>query len=273
MKCAATQNRKSDEQCKSNALCDGGLCGRHIKSKSPRLWVDVMSVKATKLPKAQAMIRGYLVRIRLKNAGPGVLKRSVIVNDEDCVTYTDKNKVHPFDYFAFEEGGKIWFFEFSTIWDWCRRSFRPTNPYTKSQLTIETKSRLREIWRYRDKYKHPIPPESNLFSERLMCRWNSVCQVIHDHGFDNIHPNLFIDFGPREYYHFFQILKDEILKKKMNPYEMKLVSYCNTGVHLSSVGTYYQSSLFSLLMLMRMLTLCHQPYEFIFRVVSALYRS
>jgi hypothetical protein len=82
------------------------LCGKHAKVKNLRLWKDVNNLD-DKAVIIQKVWRGHSVRDWLRIAGPGVLNRSVCHNDEELVTMDEKKSVNPFDYFAFEEGGKV----------------------------------------------------------------------------------------------------------------------------------------------------------------------
>jgi hypothetical protein len=66
------------------------------------------------------------------------------VNDEELVTLESKTRQHPFDYIGMEEAGKVWWFDFCTLWDWSIRSITPTNPYTNVELAHEVKQRLEE---------------------------------------------------------------------------------------------------------------------------------
>ena len=95
------KSNTSNERCQSLRIKGLTLCGRHVKSKSVRLWnvVNNLDSKVTLISKAW---RGYAVRIRLRRAGPGVLKRSLCHNDEELVTMDSKDKYHPFDFFSFE---------------------------------------------------------------------------------------------------------------------------------------------------------------------------
>jgi hypothetical protein len=92
------------------------LCGTHARAKNVTLWAEAHKGNTSGLRKAQGLIRGWLVRRRLRYAGPGVLCRKNLANDEDLETCEESSKEHPFDYFAFEENGKVWWFHFPTLW-------------------------------------------------------------------------------------------------------------------------------------------------------------
>jgi hypothetical protein len=120
------------------------------------LWATVHRTRDSKLIRAQALIRGYLVRARLALGGPGVLRRGDLANDEDLATMTETCRIDPEDYFAFEENGKVWAFEFPTIFTWSLRSEVPANPYTKVPLSTETRTRLVRLWSYHTRHRNPL---------------------------------------------------------------------------------------------------------------------
>ena len=59
-------------------------------------------------------------------------------------------KVHPFDYFAFEEDGKIFWFDIRSLFQMSIDKLQPENPYTRCKLTLETRKRLKEAIYYRE---------------------------------------------------------------------------------------------------------------------------
>jgi hypothetical protein len=107
-------------------------CGRHARTRAPVLRIDLH--RASPVVRLQAVIRGWLLRRRLTLAGPGVLRRKDLVNDEDLFTCESKDRQYPLDYFAFEESGKNYWFNAKDIWSWMTRSVTPLNPYTKTPI-------------------------------------------------------------------------------------------------------------------------------------------
>ena len=143
--CASVRKRGSLDQCPLKALTGHTLCGVHARSKAVMLWAVVNQDKVGAATRVQAWIRGILLRRRLRLGGPGVLRRTGLSNDDDLVTCESSDRQYPLDYFAFEENGKVWWFDFGTLWKWAQRSTEPANPYTKVPLSVETRTRLRKV--------------------------------------------------------------------------------------------------------------------------------
>ncbi len=273
--CASVKKKGSTEQCTAKALTGHTLCGTHARSKNVVLWLDVHKNTTSKVQKFQAIVRGWLLRRRLRYAGPGVLCRKNLANDEDLETCEEATKEHPLEYFAFEESGKIWWFHFPTIWKWCLRSHEPTNPYTKVPLTMETRKRLRAIWSYQLRHRLSLPKEPTTFPERLAGRWNIICQLFADNGFGTIHPNTFAHMAKLDYAVVFRFLRDdmEIVFPQNNKTKRFVVAQCNRMIHNTYV---VQSDIFILnasYVIMGILLYPKDPYILAFTVLSALYRT
>jgi hypothetical protein len=203
-----------------------------------------------------------------------VLRRSIVVNDEDLVTCESKTREHPMTYFAFEENGKVWWFSFETLWRWARQSHEPVNPYTKTPLSQDTRKRLRSVWGYMQHRYMIVPEEDPDFAIRLRCRWNVVSQTFADHGFVDIHPQTFVDLTPNELRAMFVFLERdiEVIVSNNDPFKARALRVCRRG---AQVGTAVSTALFRLwavYALMMLLTLQKDPYSMTFMVLSALYR-
>ena len=195
--CISCKNQKSTERCENRAILGLTFCGKHVRSSTKRLWhvVNELDVKASII---QKVWRGYTVRFRLKLAGPGVLKRSLCHNDEDIVSFESKEKQHPFEFFSFEEEGKVWWFDVLSILGCLNSNLHPTNPYTRQPLTNDTRRRLRAIYKYRVHNRLPIvhqPATKKNYEELVEHQWMKIVQVIHENGFEDIHPNHFMALG------------------------------------------------------------------------------
>ena len=273
MRCASVRKKGSFEQCTAKPVFGHTLCGRHAKSKRPVLWADIHAEKSTNIVKFQALVRGWFVRKRLIWAGPGVLKRKQCTNDEDLNTFTEKEKVHPFEYFGLEENGKTWWFEYSTIWRWMIQNTKPTNPYTKVPLSVDTRKRLREIWGLGQRCWQPLPDEAPTLQERLFQRWNVLCQCFEDNGFGEFDPRVFMRLTKGELIIMFQMIDDDIqtVFNDKDPIKRKLLGICSRCKGSMVIrnnlcvlqAPYYISFLLSFL---------KDPYPLVFIVLSALYR-
>jgi hypothetical protein len=274
MQCAAVKKKGSFDPCTARPLRGHTLCGRHARMKTPILWIALNNARATGLPRIQACIRGWIVRNRLRLAGPGVLSRKGLVNDEELVTGTEKERQHPMDYFAFEENGKIWWFSFSSLWTWVAQSFESTNPYTKAPLTSDTRKRLRAIWAYKQRHREVQPEESTVYEERIRTRLNTICQVFTDNGFTDIHPATFMGFRKVDYISMFILLGRDIetVFSVHDPFREKSLRLCSRLQAMSRTqppNIFVLHSVFSLKWLM---SFHKDPYVMTFSILSALYR-
>ena len=270
--CAAVRKKGSTEKCKSVALKDHTLCGIHARSKNPVLWTS--SINPEMVTKLQAHIRGWTIRKYLKLCGPGVLDRKILANDDELVSCEPKETQYPIEFFSFEENGKIWWFDFATIWTWCTKSHKPENPYTKVPLSKETRCRLRWMWSYRKIHRMYIPSESNIFQERIRNRWNIMCQVFEDNGFGEISPDRFETMRAGDYLVVCQFVNSDlrVSLKKTNVYFNVLNHYIETMVRIHRDITSTQYILQSSHVLLLTLCLPKDPYIPAFTVLSALYR-
>ena len=266
IKCAAVRRKGCEDQCCFNAIKGHSLCGRHARAKNVQLWRQRDQPGVIKI---QACVRGWLLRLRLKQAGPGVLCRKNLANDEDLVTYEER--IDPLEYFSFEENGKVWWFRFDTLWLWAARALEPVNPYTKVPLSLETRKRLRANWGYRKRHRivTQFPKE-----DRLRANWNIVCQAFHDNGFVDVRPDSFMNLTKNELLVALRMMYDDLkvslprndrtvcmilwllLRGIQNAYNMKSQQY---SVHISYIF---------------MLAVCvpKDTYIYAFTLLSALYR-
>lgn len=275
--CAAVRRRGSDSQCSSPALLGCTLCLSHIRCRNVELWADVHRSRAFLVARFQAVVRGWLVRRRLGLAGPGVLCRRNVANTEDLETCEEAARVHPFDYFAFVEAGKVWWFSFSTIWRWACRNPNPLNPYTKTPLSAETCGRLRALWRYKRTHEGGVPVEegSVSYEDRIRFRVHVAVQLFRDHGFGAIPPSTFMDLKRSQWNALFRMIRDDLPttlpKSQADTREMcrRYLEYmAESSAGLSKEQYLNQASRVLFLMLLYP----KDPYIVAFTVLSALYR-
>lgn len=268
MICAAVRKKGSTEQCSAKAITGHTLCGRHLRCKTVVLWADANKTLSSKVTRVQARIRGWLLRKRLALAGPGVLCRKNLSNDEDLDTCVESNREHPMSYFAFEESGKIWWFSFPTLWRWCIRN--PTNPYTKVPLSAPTRKRLREMWYYHRKRKLPLPLVPANFDERMRIYWNVILQTFEDYGFGEIY--LSLNFTKGDYISILRMIRDDIPVTMRNKAAQERVSR-HIKLALASVAPLNTYLLQCAYTLMIILMVPKDPYELAFTMLSAIYRA
>ena len=241
--------------------------------KDPELWVAVHPTPP--ITKVQALFRGWLVRNRLSHAGFGVLSRKGLANDEDIITFNEKERVHPMNYISFEENGKHWWFEFGSLWTWCMRNYTPVNPYTKVPLKAETRKRLRTIWGYKKRNLEPVPLESEVFIDRVRHRLNIVTQHFADYGFVEVYPEHFIDFTRNDYKTMFILLHRDIetVIPASDPFRQRVAMLCGNRAFAPNV--FQKDTIFILQCLntlLHIITLYRDPYTITFSILSVLYR-
>lgn len=273
-RCASVRKAGSKEQCLSRPLANHTLCGRHAKCRRPTLWADIHASRGTGLVRCQALIRGWLVRRHLALGGPGVCSRAHLMNDEDPVTLESKHAVHPFSYFGVKENGKVFWFEFDTLYKWCLRSPDPVNPFTKVRLSKDVRRRVRECWSYRQRRGLPLPSESTQYDERILGRWTILCQLFEDYGFGEIDYRSFFDLTKSQYRTMFLLMRDDltIALSVTNPSREPLLRYCTRGIHVASTLPVRQYILQSVYTLLIMLTRQRDSYPVAFIALSALSR-
>lgn len=268
MICAAVRKKGSHDQCSSKAVFGHTLCGRHARSKNVTLWADLHKRNVT-IINVQALVRGWLARNRLKLAGPGVLRRDQVTNEDDLVTCSSKSEVHPHNYFSFSENGKIWWFEFPSLWNWVSRSHTPTNPYTRTHLSQDTLKRLHRlaVVKWEDKQYPPEPPTGD---ERIRNRWNLICQVFANYGFGTIHPQHFTDLTRPQYIMIVRMIIDDIQTAMPDTSERRFILRTYRFLYGRNRNPRYP--LFCSFMFLMTLLKLKDPYILAFTMLSALYR-
>lgn len=273
-RCAAVKKKGSLDPCRTLALRGHTLCGRHARMRSPVLWIDANQSQIPPIVKIQALIRGWLVRRRLSYAGIGVLSREYLTNDEDIITCTEKGKVHPMDFFSFEENGKFWWFEFGSLWTWCMRNIDPTNPYTKVPLSAETRKRLRTIWGYKRRHREVLPSESTNLEERMRYRANILIQHFEDYGFSDIQASFILRCDRLDFITVFTLLRRDVetVIPASDRFRDRILSLCANRTY--PIHTNSEVYLFQCLSaLLYMITLYRDPYVITFSILSAFYRA
>ena len=270
MTCASVRKKGSVEQCRLKPLVGHTLCGVHARSKVVTLWAVANQEKIGSAVKIQAWVRGDRVRRRLRMGGPGVLHRVGLSNDDDLVTCETSDRQYPLDYFAFEENGKVWWFDFATIWRWAQRSIEPSNPYTKVPLSSETRTRLRKLWSYRRRHREPTPADPRDFTERLTMRWMIISQAVSDCGFGPLPVEPFLELSMQQYIRMFRYLRDDVAATLPgNLHAGALIHRClMTAWSLTPDHVILQCSY----ALMAMLCHTENPFPLAFCILSAIYR-
>ena len=193
------QNISSTDRCRAVAITGIQFCGKHVKVKNPRIWTEVNNV----IPKViliQKIWRGFNIRNRISDCGPGVLKRSLCHNDEEMITMESKDRQYPLNYFSFEEGGKVFWFEVDSIAKCVFDKMGSMNPYTRQPITLETRRRLRRVC-----FRLKLPRPTNVSKI-----WIHVCQILEENGFEEMNPMIFESLNKTQFYVFLSLLKTDL---------------------------------------------------------------
>jgi len=278
MLCTSCKNKTSMEQCTAKALKNLQFCGRHSKAKNPRLW---HKIHATDKPAIliQKIWRGWMARYLLKLAGPGVLKRSLCHNEEDLVTCEEKTKQCPYDYFGFLEGGKVYWFDVRTIFEWSLEQLKPSNPYTKQELDLETRKRLKECCYYREVRKMPLFHDTVIhasYTKVFQTRWMLISQMLEEHLFLDFNPLYFVGLNRQQLWAFTHHLRDQLLvwaREHNGLYSRRNVYYVWITACLRrqtfEINTQMDTAKYLGGTLLKILKDCKNPYDICFKILSA----
>jgi hypothetical protein len=196
MQCLACKNKNSIERCTKKTLKDMKFCGVHIRSKNKKFWTTIHNLDE-RLTKFQAIFRGWLIRDSLKLGGPGVLNKKIRHNEDDLVT---ADQVLPTDYFGILENGKVFWFDFRTIYQWSFQSLEPTNPYTKQLLTMDDRKRLKRIVSRRETLNKPLYHDPEFFKkcDQIKFLLIQIIQILNENLFAEIQESYFFDMNEFE---------------------------------------------------------------------------
>jgi hypothetical protein len=276
--CASCKNKRTDERCTNSALNGLLFCGIHSRTKKPRLWAQVNGLD-TKIIQIQKLWKGYFIRKRLRLAGPGVLKRSLCNNQDELISLEPISTVDPFNYFGFEEHGKVYGFDIRTVIDALYRT--GNNPFTRQPFSMESRKRLRESYGFRlrrrleNYYEHNILRTPDLL---LQNRWTQVCQMIEENGFYNIHQNIFLGLNKSQLYVFLNMIHTDMQAwaSEHNPVHSKRFRYLvwiKNGIKKFNQPNDIQYHSFTVASLLCILLYdCVDSYNVCFIIMSALYR-
>jgi len=266
-RCAAVRVRGATDQCPAPAMRGHSLCGRHARTRAPVLWASLHRVSP--IVRIQSLVRGWLIRRRLALAGPGVLCRKDLVNDEDLFTCESKDRHFPFEYFAFEEGGKVYWFNAESLWVWMVRDLTPVNPYTKTPLSNDVRKRLRE-WGW----KNRITPRAGSADETIVRRWTMIVQIFRENGFTDTHTHQFAEFDVTDFRMMFVFLERDlqVVLPEKDIHRARLFRMCRYGQKLEEGCDELSFRMFVSHVILRMLSIPKDPYILVFSILSAFMR-
>ena len=273
--CLACKNKNSIERCHSMCIPGLAFCGRHVRSKAPRLWSVVNKVDE-KVRLIQRMWRGHFVRYRLSLAGPGVLSRSMCHNQEELVSMEEAKDLHPFCYFSFEEDGKVWWFDVRSIIGCLNSNLNPQNPYTRKPLSIDTRARLRNIYKYRIRHRlrtaHTGPVKT--VEDALELQWLQLSQILVENGFEDARPALFRTLNRHQLYTLLAYIKSDMyaLAKEHPKTSMRHRYAGSLSRQYDLFYTFTNPKLQFVTVMVNILHHTVEPYNMCFIIMSALFR-
>jgi hypothetical protein len=180
------------------------------------------------MKKFVAVWRGYHVRKQWELHGPGVLDRRRCHNETEMATGEEAHEIPPESYFAFEEGGRVYWFHQASLRAWTADKLHPLNPYTRTPLTRETRQRLRML-----------VPEDKVNS------LNDVACRLQETGFATVSPSWFTELNACGRYHLLQgiarrwrMLPTVVRKQLVDPKKAaRLAGPCGLMQTLGSVAS------------------------------------
>jgi hypothetical protein len=277
--CVSCKNKFSNDRCDSNALPGLSMCGRHAKTKYPRIWAIVNNVDRHAI-KISKIWKGYHVRNIIKLAGPGALKRSICNNQEELASMEPISSISVKDYFGFEENNKVYGFDVKTIIECMNRQVVPTNPYTRQDLTLETRKRLRQVigYRSRNKLQTMYDKDAQLTVDQMIrLRWLQISQICEENGFFNIPYQLFMELNKAQLFVFLNMISNDMktwaAEHKGKTKRLIYVSWIRNIINrFSRTEDTPEYSFFTSTVLLSILYDSVDPYSICFIIMSALYR-
>lgn len=278
--CASCKNKTSLDQCTSLALKGLLFCGKHIKSKHKRIWANLNGNNG-KACMIQKYWRRHFIRTKLKLAGPGALNRRDCHNTEELVTMDSKTEVHPLDYFAFTEAGKLYWFDIRSLNQYVRNTLRPLNPYTRQPIPLEVRKRLRNLCQIRKRqgiFNLHAEPVYEDCSERTDRKWLEMCQIIEENGFEDMNHLLFASLNKTQLYIFMNLIYIDLIayaaEHKTPVCRKKYVMWIKTLISKFSKFKYgsVQASYNAARAILSILNDSSEPYTLCFIIISAVVR-
>jgi len=279
--CFCCKSKLSLLRCPNPPLNGSLYCGLHVRVKNPRLWA-VANKLEEKLELIVKIWRGYIVRKRIRLAGPGVLNRSKCINDEDVGTLDEKEKVHPFDYFGYEEDGKLYWGDVKSMISILNSAIIPLNPYTRHEISNEARKRLREIYRYRIRNKLQVEYDTvnlDMLDAIRSRRWLQISQIIYEHDLGHINPIHFEALSRNDLGQFITCILEEIhpwaLAHGSNPHSKRYKYYTllRYGIdRFYEITTTIQYSYIISTVIMHMLMDSNENFDISFMILTAFYK-
>jgi hypothetical protein len=216
----------------------------------------------------------------MRMQGVGIMSRKKCHNEEELFTCEERDRLHPGNYFSFEEDGKLYWFDFRTIYLWSLENLKPTNPYTRACLTLETRKRLKQVAVIRERVGLPLfhNIERNLDSSKVFAdRWMLIGQYMEENLFEEINPRILLNLNRSQFWLFSSYMRDSLLvwskelpgTRRKYYYNLMLNCWKRQTIEFKSntnVASYIGATL------LKILKDSKQPYEICFQIMSARHR-
>lgn len=191
-----------------------------------------------------------------------------MANEEDLETC---EVADPFSYFGFHENGKLWWFDFATLWKWAQTSVEPTNPYTRTPLDTSTRKRLHRLWSVRRRRHETTPADPPRVQDRLRARWTVSCQIFAENGLGTLNPDVFLDLSKNDYIVLFRMLRADLQTAlpAQSTHALQLLHRCLISAWTLPPAQFVLQGSYAV---MAMLLNAKDPFPLAFYILAALYR-
>jgi len=281
MLCSAVKNKKSEDRCTSKALINIQFCGKHAKCKFPNIWKEKSdtNLSATTI---QKIWKGWNIRRLISLAGKYTISARKCHNEEDVVTMDLISKIHPFNYFDFEENGLIYGFDVRSLYQMTLSNLKPSNPYTRQEITIDTRKRLKEYINKRERKRLCSFHDPNYLFDPVKAFdtcWMMISQMLEESLFLDFNPLFFTALNRLQLYNFTFDLQNEIKNWAFEcniRHSTRFLFYVKIRACLRR-QTFEEASSHTVVSylggtLLRMLKNLKEPHDLCFKILSARYR-
>lgn len=197
------------------------------------------------------------------------------------MTFDDKKSVYPLDYFAFNEADKVYWFDVKSMVQNCMNTLKPTNPYTREPLSVETRQRLRKlsIKRIYNGIQNVHTDLSSMSGDEIIdMLWMNVCQIIEENGFFDMSIEYFTGLNRTQLYVFNQLIHTDLIawaaehKTRMSR-RRRYIGWIHRVIHEHQKGAHERYlSYITAKSLLSMLNDYPEQYPLCFIIMSAIHR-
>lgn len=191
----------------------------------------------------------------------------------------ERDKIHPHNYFAFFEDDKVFCFDIRSIFQLSIDQLKPTNPYTRQEISLGTRKRLKECIYYRELRLLPLFHDALYLTDPdkvFDMRWMMISQMLEESLFIDINPMFFIALNRTQLWEFTAMLRNSLLlwaKEHKNIHSRRNIYYIWAHscwrLQTLEVATPKQVCYYLGGCLLKILKDCKQPHDLCFKILSA----